>query len=205
MPQYAWTCGACSHSNGPATEVCANCRCPAMSTLAQRRAFRASLDDPSLALPANLAAPSAGRRLLVAASRPRWGGFTRTLVAWVTALGLTALMFGVAVGLVGGGHGWGWNSGAMGCLALMPVNLVALLNAFRENPSGKLAKITLWMGLAICVMVALGTFTGELHYFRRSMDGATWFVFAVLFLLNFQWLMVGIVVIWQERSEASAV
>lgn len=43
MPNYAWTCGACSERNDPQFEKCSKCECPAYSTLKQTEAYRASI------------------------------------------------------------------------------------------------------------------------------------------------------------------
>lgn len=43
MPNYAWTCGACSQRNEPQFERCSNCECPAYSSLKQSEAHRAGI------------------------------------------------------------------------------------------------------------------------------------------------------------------
>lgn len=48
MPNYAWTCRACSQRNEPQFEMCSNCECPAYSSLKQSEAYRAGTVDRSV-------------------------------------------------------------------------------------------------------------------------------------------------------------
>jgi hypothetical protein len=122
----------------------------------------------------------------------------RTVLSWIAAVGLTAFMFPVAVGLAGGGHGW--NGGALCCLALMPVNLVALLNGFREEPSAKVAMTVLRIGLGICAFAALDALFWEAGAFRFAMRRENVLSLAFLFLLCFQWLLVSALILWNESD-----
>lgn len=50
MPNYAWTCGACSHRNESPFETCSYCECPASSSLKQREAYRAATAEGQVKL-----------------------------------------------------------------------------------------------------------------------------------------------------------
>ena len=124
----------------------------------------------------------------------------RTIASWAAALILSTPMFIVVVGLAGGGHGW--DSGAMACLWLMPVNVFALLNGFRANPSTKAAKIVIGIGFGVWLLAGIGTLS-EMTHFKQVMGKVGILSALTLFLTCFQWLIVSMHVIRKTKQHES--
>lgn len=115
MPTYTWTCPACGHSNLANTEACAICRCPAKSTLEQRRAHRAEFDGtgPPVRMPTpQVVSASVGNAL----ARIR-----RTVVFAILAGSVVSLLAAAWLHQY-----WAWSSskGGVGTIGLVCVALV---------------------------------------------------------------------------------
>ena len=96
--------------------------------------------------------------------------------------------------------GHGWNAGAIGCFALAPISFFACRNALSPKPSRRAALAFLSCGMAVCLLVAVGTVSYGVEYFYQffrinGMLGASVAAFALL-----GWLLPSSLVFLRERS-----
>jgi Na+/melibiose symporter-like transporter len=123
----------------------------------------------------------------------------RTVFSWAAALLLSLLLLPLAVGIGGAGHGW--VAGAMGCLFLMPVSLIALANAFNRQRSTTIAKRTLYFGLGICVYTVIATLISEKVYFLRFARNNDLWSFLILLVICSQWLVASLFVLKSTNED----
>lgn len=90
----------------------------------------------------------------------------------------------------------------MACLWLMPVNVFALLNGFRANPSTKAAKIVIGIGFGVWLLAGIGTLS-EMTHFKQVMGKVGILSALTLFLTCFQWLIVSMHVIRKTKQHES--
>jgi hypothetical protein len=101
------------------------------------------------------------------------------------AVAALASVLTIIAGIMLAGAGHGWTVGGLGCFAFAPIAFFASTNALSPSPSRSTAVMTISIGLAVCLLVAVFTLTEGAEYFFRffrvnGIAGALVALFAVL-------------------------
>ncbi len=96
--------------------------------------------------------------------------------------------------------GEGWNSGAFGTLALIPVTFMAAVNALARAPSKVKAYSLLGAGIVVCALVAVSTLgEGTYYFFKTLSQSGTGFV-PVMIGISLSWLLTCALALFRTRA-----